>query len=105
MRDDRAAQFERDVVAQDHRLQLTELTARFEPELLQEHRPGYPILVQSVALPACPIEREHQLDPRALTKWMLRNECLKPRDCIDVAAQRQKRIEFLLVGSTTLFLE
>ena len=61
-------EIERGIVREDPPLQLAELLARLEPELLDERRPRVAIRRERLGLPARAIQRQHQLTREALAQ-------------------------------------
>jgi hypothetical protein len=51
---------------QDRLVQLVQLQARLDPELLDEHVTRPPVGLQRVGLPTTAVQREHQLRVQAL---------------------------------------
>jgi len=61
MRADSPARFELRILSQDLPLELLELRARLEAQLVAERLAGLPIGLERVRLPARGVERAHQL--------------------------------------------
>src|SRR5204862_6847660 len=74
------------VVTQDRALELLELRARLEPELLDEDAATLAVARERLRLPARPVEREHQLPAQLLSQRLLCDERLELRDEPLVAA-------------------
>ena len=62
----RARRVECDVLIEHGPLEVLELTARFEPELLDQHAPGVGVGLERLRLAAGTVERQHQLRARPL---------------------------------------
>ena len=83
-------------VAQHCPLELPELVARLEPELVAEKRAGSPVCLERVGLAPRPVQREHEVQPEALAQRLLRNEPLELGDGVRVTAKEQVCLEPLL---------
>ena len=100
-----AAQVQRRVLHEDRPLELLQLDARLEPELVVEQRPRPPVHLEALRLPAAPVEREHQLRPEPLAERVLGGERLELGDEREVAAERELGVDALLDGGEPQLLE
>ena len=64
-------------MAKDRALELLELGARLDPELVDEHRSGFAVCLERLGLPTGRVERPHQRGARAFAERMLANERLQ----------------------------
>ena len=88
---------ERRVVAKDGALDLAQLGARIDAELVGECPARRLECRESLGLPARAVERQHVLRPQALTVRMLRNQLLELGHEAVVAAERELRVDPQLV--------
>ena len=58
----------RDLLPQHRPLELAQLLARLDAQLLGQHRPGPAVRGQRIALPPAPVQREHQKPPQPLAE-------------------------------------
>ena len=65
------------VVVEDPPVELPQLVARFDPELLHERSPRLTVRRKRVRLPAGAVEGEHELAAEVLPIWMLRDQRLQ----------------------------
>ena len=65
------------ILTEDRLMQLPQLDARLDPELLHERLPRIAIGVERIGLPPRPVEREHELSAQALAEAMLEDERLE----------------------------
>jgi hypothetical protein len=86
----------RDVVAQDRALELSQLLARLQAQLVGEQRPGALIRGQRVGLPFGAIEREHELAPVPFPERLLLGETLDLRNELDMASEGEVGVDPLL---------
>ena len=85
MRDDSATEVV--VVAQDAMLEVAELRSRFHPQLLDEQATRRGVDRERVGLPACPVQRHHELPAEALVERMVGDELLELGDQLGVAPE------------------
>src|SRR5205085_3342723 len=79
------------VVPEDRGLELPELLARLEAQILIQKLPRTAIRVERVNLATGAIEREHQVMPQALAVRMLPDEEFELVDQLRAAAQSEPR--------------
>ena len=84
------------VLGQDRRLQLPEVVAGFEPELLAEHPTAVLERPEGVGLPPGAVEGEHQEPPEPLAERMPGDELLELGDRGQVPTELQLQLEPLL---------
>ena len=70
---------------EDRLVEVVQLGARLDPELLDEHLAGVAVGLQRVGLAAAAIQREHQLRVQPLAPRMLARELLELGDQLGVA--------------------
>jgi hypothetical protein len=58
----------RDLLPQHRPLELAELLAGLDAQLLREHRPGPAVRGQRIGLPSAAVQREHQKPPQPLAE-------------------------------------
>jgi hypothetical protein len=71
---------ERRVLPQDRGLERPQARVRLDTQALHEGRAGGAVLRERIGLPPLPVEREHQLLPRALAERRRGDECLQLGD-------------------------
>ena len=79
-------------------LQLAQLAARLEPELVDQPRARRRVEVERLLLPAAAVERQHRLRLQPLAQRMLADEPLQLGQELRVPPQCQARFEALLDG-------
>jgi hypothetical protein len=89
-------ELERRVLAKDRALELAELTARFDPELLDERAAGRLIGVERLRLPAGAVEDEHLLPPQPLAQRMSGDQPLELTHELAVATELDVGVDPLL---------
>jgi hypothetical protein len=89
-------ELESGIVPQYRRLQLLELPARLDPELLDEHTASLAVGGKCLRLPARAVEGEHELGTRPLAERLLRDVGLELTDEGRVAVKCEVRLEALL---------
>src|SRR5439155_1584604 len=77
------------VLQQDRAFERLQGSTGVQPELAVQELPRLTVDLERVRLPACAIEREHQLAAQALPKRVLRDERLQLADELLVAAKRE----------------
>ena len=87
---------QRRVLDEDRPLELLQLDARLEPELVVQERPRPPVDLEPFGLPAAAVEREHQLRAEALAVGVLGDERLELGDERELAAERELGVDPLL---------
>jgi hypothetical protein len=92
-------------VREDRLLQLLQLPAWVDPELLDERPPRVLVDGQRVRLPAGAVEREHQLCPQTLMQRVLLHQCLELVQDFRMPAERQLRVDQVHGGAETLLLQ
>jgi hypothetical protein len=96
---------ERGLLDQDRGFHLSQLTARFETELVDQHLAGGLVRGERVRLPTSAIQREHQLAPQALPVRVARNEGFELREQLDVAAEGKVRVDAVFDCTRARFLQ
>ena len=71
----------------DRLLELLQLLPGLDSDLLVEQRAGAPVSGESVRLPATAVQREHEMAPEPLAKWLLPHERLELLDKLVGAAE------------------
>jgi hypothetical protein len=71
---------------------------RLEAQLVEQVLARAPERLERVRLPACAVEREHQLPVPALSDRRRRDECVELADHLGGAAERELRLDALLLG-------
>ena len=74
-----------DLLPEDRRVQLLQLAARLDAELLDEHAACVLVGIERLGLPARPVQREHQLAPEPLAQRVLFDESLELPDESEMA--------------------
>src|SRR5207244_104819 len=97
-RPERAGLFERRVVAEDRALELLELRARLDPELVHEQPATLAVARERVGLAPAAVEREHQLPPQPLAQRLVLDEPFELGDEAIVATELELGGDPLLVG-------
>jgi hypothetical protein len=92
----RCVELERGVLPQERLVELLELPAGFDAELLDEHRPRRPVGVESLGLAAASVERQHQLSVQPLPQRVLGDERLELGHEIGVTAGGEIGVDPLL---------
>ena len=83
---------ERRVVVEDPALEVGELTPGLDAHVLREVAAGPLVGPQGVALPAAPVERQHELRPQPLVEGMKVNQRFQCRDRVGGTTQSQDRV-------------
>ena len=83
---------QRDVLRNNRRLEPAKLRAGVDPQLVGQQRPGTLISVERLALPAGPVEGEHQLAPTPFPQWGLGHRRLEIADDFRGATGREQRV-------------
>ena len=96
---------ERGLLDQDRRFHLSQLTARFETELVDEHLSGGLVRGERVRLPTGAIQGEHELAPQAFPVGVARDEGFELGEQLDVAAKGQVRVDAVFDCTRARFLE
>ena len=96
---------ERLVVAQDRLLQLLELRAGLDSELVDERQPRSPVGLERVRLTAGAVESQHQVRAQRLPVRMLLDERLERRHERGVVAERQLYEDHVLLHRQPQLLE
>ena len=81
---------------EDPPLQLAQLGARLEPELVPQTGAGIRVEIESLRLPPAAVEGEHRLCLETLPFRMGGGEAAQLRQQVVVAAERQLRLDPLL---------
>ena len=92
---------DRGVLPEDRLLELAELGARLDPEVVDEDRACRPIRLECIRLSPRAIERQHQLGTKALPEGMLRNEVFELGDQLPVAAALELAVDPRLDAAQT----
>ncbi len=93
------------VLAEDRGLELAELRAGVDAELLDERLARAAVGGERVRLPAGAVEREHQLRARPLAQGLRRDERLELRDELRMAPEREIGVDPLLERDRAELLE
>ncbi len=93
------------VLPQDRGLELAQLRAGVDAELLDERLAGGAVGGERVRLPAGAVEREHELSARALAERLRLDERLELGDELCMPAEREIRLDPLLDGDRAQLLE
>ena len=96
---------ERLVLAEDRLLQLAQLVRRLDPELVDEHPTDVLVRLERIHLATAAVEREHQLRSGSLAVRLSGDEPLQVGDDVDVAAERELRVDELLARRQLELLE
>jgi hypothetical protein len=91
------------VVGEDRLVQVVQLSARLDPELLDEDLPRVTVRLQRVGLAAASIQREHPLRVQSLTPRALGGELLELADQFGVAPRSKVGIDAHLKRREMLF--
>ena len=81
------------ILPEDRPLELSQLRARLQPELLDEPRARVSVDGKRIRLAARPVERERELSRKPLAKRMLRNGGLELPDHRRMATERELGVE------------
>ena len=92
-------QVELGVLAQDGLVQLAQVAARLDAELLDEPAPGRLVDIQRVGLAATAVEGEHELAAQALLQRVLGREGFQLADQLGVLAEREIGLDRALPDS------
>src|SRR5262249_17294840 len=84
---------ERGVVSEDRPLQVLQLAARFEAELIDECAARVTVCVQCVGLAPTAVERDHQLPAKPLAKRVLPDERLEFGDELAVPTELELAVD------------
>ena len=78
---------------EDALLEVTELTARLDPELLHERAASVGVGVERLRLPSRPVERQHQLRAKALPQRVPLDQLLELADHGAVLTGRERVVD------------
>ena len=92
-------------VGEDLGLELAQLRARLEPQLVAHLPSAVAVGLQRLGLPPAAVEREHELAAYALAQRVLAHERLELADHLRVAAERQVCVDALLDGDQAQLVE
>ena len=81
---------------QDRHLQISQLRARNDPQVLLKDPPEPVECIQRLRLPPVAVERDHELAPPPFTQRATGHQSLQLAHDLVVAAQRELRIEQIL---------
>src|SRR5262249_56123177 len=95
----------RRVLPEDRALELLELGARLDPELVHERFARAPVDVERLRLTAGLVEREHQLAARPLAERVAVHELLELRDQTRVTAEGEVGVDAVLERGEMLLLQ
>ena len=101
----RPMQFQPGILLQDLLVKLSEVRRRIDPHLVGEQPPRPIERLQSLPLPARPVEGHHELSPETFAERMAGREVFEFRDRSRVVAERQARIDLVLQGGEPHLLE
>ena len=104
-RRNRASRRERLVLAQNCGLEVTQVLAGLQAQLLLEHPATRLVRVQRVRLPARAVEREHQLAAKSLAVGMLGDQRLELRHECGITAEDEVGVDPLLERSEPQLLQ
>ena len=93
------------VVDEDRVLELAELRPLLEAELVPEQLPRRPEAGEGLGLPAAPVERTRELTTEPFVERMLGDQGLELPDQFDVTAERELRVEKVLLGRESIVEE
>ncbi len=93
------------VLAEDRRLELAQLGAGIDAELLDERLARCPVGRERVRLPARAVERKHELRPRPLAERLRLHERLELRHELRVPGEREIGVDPLLEDGRAQLLE
>ena len=96
---------QRRILREDRPLELLQLDAGLEPELVVQAVPRLPVHLEPLGLPAAAVEREHQLGAKALAERVLGAERLELGNERQVAAERELGVDPLLDRGQPQLLE
>jgi hypothetical protein len=96
---------ERRVLTQDRVVELAQLTARLDPELLDEHRARLAIGLQCLGLATAPVQAQHEPRVQALAQPMRAHESLELADELGVATERRVRADAVLERADAQLVE
>ena len=96
---------ERGILAENGLVELAQLPARLDAELVDERPSGVLVDVERLGLPTAPVEREHQQRAEPLTQRMLGGERLELRDQVWPATEREVCLDPFLENRQPPFLE
>jgi hypothetical protein len=91
-------------VGQDGFVEVVEVGAWLDPELLDEHLAGVAVGLERVCLAAAATQREHQLRVQPLTPRVLAGELLELTDQLSVAPDDEVGLDAQLEGREVLLL-
>ncbi len=100
-----AASVQRGVLREDRALELAQLLARLDAELLDERRARIAVRRERLRLPAGAVQREHQLGARPLAQRVGLDERLELPYPLGVVAQGELRLHELLGGGQPKLLQ
>ena len=84
------------VLPQDRLLELAQLSAGLDAELVDEHLAGRAVDLKRLGLAAATVQAEHQLAAEPLAERVLLDESLQLADELAVAAEREVGLDALL---------
>jgi hypothetical protein len=93
------------ILAQDRLLELAQLFAGLDPELLDELAPDVAVGLERLGLPPRSVERQHQSASDPLAQGMLEGEGLELADDLPVPSQGELGIDPLLHGGEAKVLQ
>ncbi len=105
LREWRLLEQQRVVLAQDRRLELLQLGARVEAELLDEGLARIAVRRERIGLAPGAVEREHELPARPLAQGLRLDERLELGDELGVAREREVGVDPLFEGDRPQLLE
>ena len=83
-------------MSEDFLLQLAELGARLESELVAKTRPGHSVQLKRSGLASAAIERQDRVRLRPLAQRVARGQRQRLRQQFSMVAERQLRLDSLL---------
>ena len=92
-------------LAQDRLLELPQLPAGLDPQLLDESTPEVAIGRERLGLAARPVERQHQSAPGPLAKGMLAGQGLELANDLGVSSQGELRVDPIFHGGEAMLLQ
>ena len=101
----RCGELERAVVSEDRALELLQVVARLEPELVSQLAPSLLVALEGIGLPPGAIEREHELTAETFPERVLDGEQLELGDERPDVPERELRVQALLEGDEPQLLE
>ena len=100
-----AGRLEPGILREDRALELVQRGAGLDPQLGEERAPRRAVGLERFGLPARAIESQHELPAQALTQRISRHERLELRHELVVVAERELRLEQILLRPDVQLIE